>query len=92
MKSAKSATDSEFAMGEPDEQPISAPEQLSPGKVAKFPGSLVVNSLEDQRKQSAFPRDKRRIGSWVLYFTDGWDDVGIWKSAVGIVILIRNMD
>ena len=59
-------------------------EQLEPGQVANFPGSLVVNNLENPPKRYALPKDKARVADWALYFRDGWDDVGIWKSAVRI--------
>ena len=63
-------------------------EQLTPGQVANFPGSLVVNNLEDPPKRYATPKDKAKVADWVLYFRGGWNDVGIWKSAVRTIIWI----
>ncbi len=57
-------------------------ERLSPSRVANFPGSLVVNNLEHPPKRKATPKDKAKVAGWVFYLRDGWDDIGIWKSAV----------
>ena len=70
---------------ETPEYPSSAHEQLSPGEVANFPGSLVVNNLSEPPNRRATPKEKAGIADWVFYFREGWDDVGIWKSAVSMV-------
>lgn len=46
---------------------------------AQFPGSFAVDLRYDHRK----PAGKRDIKSIVKhYFTEGWNDISIWKSAV----------
>ena len=57
-------------------------EALAPGKVANFPGSLVANQIQHAVKTSSYPQDKGKLANWVAYFREGWDDPGIWKSAV----------
>lgn len=57
-------------------------EALAPGKVANFPGSLVANQIQHAVKTSSYPQDKRKLANWVAYFREGWNDPGIWKSAV----------
>ena len=57
-------------------------ETRAPGKVANFPGSLVTNQLKDNLKTSSYPKDKASLANWIAYFREGWDDPGIWKSAV----------
>lgn len=57
-------------------------ERLAPGKLANFPGSLVANHLAATLGATSYPQDKGRLANWVAYFRDGWDDPGIWKSAV----------
>lgn len=59
-------------------------EALAPGKVANFPGSLVANQLGQTPRASSYPQDKGKLANWVAYFREGWDDPGIWKSAVSI--------
>lgn len=59
-------------------------EHLAPGKVANFPGSLVANSLANTLEATSYPQDKGKLANWVAYFREGWDDPGIWKSAVSI--------
>ena len=59
-------------------------ETLAPGKVANFPGSLVANQLGHAVKSSSYPQDKGKLANWVAYLREGWDDAGIWKSAVSI--------
>jgi len=49
----------------------------SPG--AQFLGSFAADSRQDKRK----PAPRRDIKSIVKhYFTEGWDDINVWKSAV----------
>lgn len=52
---------------------------LVPQPATQFPGSFAPDLRQDHRKYS-----KRGNWSSVLYyyFTDGWDNLGIWKSAV----------
>lgn len=57
-------------------------EALAPGKVANFPGSLVANQIPQAVKTSSYPQDKGKLANWIAYFREGWDDPGIWKSAV----------
>lgn len=57
-------------------------ETRAPGQVANFPGSLVTNQLRDNLKTSSYPKDKASLANWIAYFREGWDDPGIWKSAV----------
>ena len=59
-------------------------EALAPGKVAKFPGSLVANQLGGTLKTSSYPKDKGKLANWVAYIREGWEDPAIWKSAVSI--------
>ena len=59
-------------------------ERRMPGKLANFPGSLVANHLGDTLKGTAYPQNKGNLANWVAYFRYGWDDPGIWKSAVSI--------
>lgn len=59
-------------------------ERLAPGTVANFPASLVANHLGGSLKATTYPQDKGRLANWVAYFREGWDDPGIWKSAVSI--------
>ncbi|KAL9614411.1 MAG: hypothetical protein Q9167_001082 [Letrouitia subvulpina] len=51
-----------------------------PSKSAQFRGSLVLNYVESPRDLEP-PQNKARASEWVTYFKDGWDDVGVWKSA-----------
>jgi hypothetical protein len=54
----------------------------SPG--AQFLGSFAADSRKDQRKPAA----RRDIKSIVKhYFTEGWGDINIWKSAVSYEFL-----
>lgn len=59
-------------------------ERLTPGNLANFAGSLVANHLGDALKTTSYPQDKGKLAKWHAYFGDGWDDPGIWKSAVSI--------
>ena len=66
----------------------SAPEHDIPSAIATFKGSLVSNHLRDvlQRK----PRVDSRVASCQRYFSDGWADIGIWKSAVNFSLSFLN--
>ena len=57
-------------------------ETRAPAKVANFPGSLVANQLGGGLKTSSYPKQKGELANWIAYFREGWDDPGIWKSAV----------
>ena len=59
-------------------------ERLSPGQVANFAGSLVVNNLDAAPKATVVRGNRGKAAVWAIYFTEGWDDLGIWKSAVSI--------
>ena len=59
-------------------------EALAPAKVANFPGSLVANQIGHTLNASSYPQDKGKLANWLAYFREGWDDPGIWKSAVSI--------
>ena len=59
-------------------------ERLSPAEVANFAGSLVVNNLDITPKAIVVRGNKGKAAVWAIYFTDGWDDIGIWKSAVSV--------
>lgn len=55
---------------------------LKAAKTANFPGSFVVNHLDEAPRRYSTPQDAGKLADWAHYFRDGWDDVGIWKSAV----------
>lgn len=57
-------------------------ERLTPGKVANFPGSPVANHLGHTLGITSYPQNKGELANWVAYFTEGWDDPGIWKSVL----------
>ena len=59
-------------------------ECLSPAQVANFAGSLAVNNLDITPKAIVVRGNKGKAAVWAIYFTDGWDDIGIWKSAVSV--------
>ena len=59
-------------------------ERMSPGQVANFAGSLVVNNLDVAPKVTVVRGNRGKAAVWAMYFTEGWDDIGIWKSAVSI--------
>ena len=59
-------------------------ENLTPGTIANFPGSLVANHIGDKLQSSAYPQNKGRLANWVVYFRYGWDDPAIWRSAVSL--------
>ena len=68
--------------GPQDGHPVE--ERLSPGQVANFAGSLVVNNLDVAPKATVVRGNRGKAAVWAIYFTEGWDDTGIWKSAVSI--------
>ena len=59
-------------------------ERLTPATVANFPGSLAANQLGDSLETTSYPQRKGKLANWVAYCREGWDDPGIWKSAVSI--------
>ena len=59
-------------------------ERLRPATVANFPGSLAANQLGDSLETTSYPQHKGRLANWVAYLREGWEDPGIWKSAVSI--------
>ena len=60
-------------------------ERLSPGSVANFAGSLVVNNSDVAPKATVVRGNRGKAAAWAIYFTEGWDEIGIWKSAVSII-------
>jgi hypothetical protein len=54
-------------------------EKLVPTTATQFPGSFAAGYREDHRKA---PETKDWACILYTYFTDGWNDIGIWKSAV----------
>ena len=71
---------------EPTEEKLQIPhEQLTPGETANFPGSLAVSRFDPAPKATAIRGNKGKTAAWAVYFTEGWDDIGIWKSAVSIL-------
>ena len=59
-------------------------EHPSPSQTANCPGSLLVNQLEAVSNATAVRGNKGRTAAWAVYFIEGWDDIGIWKSAVSV--------
>jgi len=68
----------------PAEQPQTPPGQGHvelPSAIADFKGSFVRNGLPEAATARAVPLRRAKTSQWVAYFRDGWDDIGIWKSA-----------
>jgi hypothetical protein len=62
------------------------PTMLVTSPAAQFLGSFAADLRQDHRKPAA----KRDIKSIVQhYFTESWDDISIWKSAVSYEFLKR---
>ena len=59
--------------------PLPTEKKLVPNSATQFPGSFASEFRKDDRKYS-------EVRSWknilYTYFTDGWNDISIWKSAV----------
>lgn len=53
---------------------------VAPAPIANFKGSFVYKDT-DTPFLSEGPSTKSRVSDWLLYFRDGWTDIGIWKSA-----------
>ena len=53
--------------------------KLVPANATQFPGSFASGLRQDQRKQAETIHWR---AVWRTYFTDGWNDISIWKSAV----------
>jgi hypothetical protein len=60
--------------------------KLVPASATQFPGSFAPELRRDHRKYSEHKSWKNTL---CLYFTDGWDDISIWKSAVGLHFLME---
>ena len=60
-------------------------ERLSPGQVANFAGSLVVNNLDVAPKATVVRGNRGKAAAWANSFTERGDEIGIWKSAVSII-------
>lgn len=57
---------------------------LVPAAPAQFPGSFAPDARDDHRTVP-------RAAGWKrirVYFTDGWDDVQLWKSAVSLLLVL----
>lgn len=67
----------------PADNPPTTREQWQPREAANFPGSLVVDQLEDVPWVAAVPQHKGKVAAWAVHFQEGWGDTGIWKSTVG---------
>jgi hypothetical protein len=52
-----------------------------PASTAQFPGSFASDLRQDHRKYAEI-RTFRSVS--YTYFTDGWDEISVWKSAVSI--------
>ncbi|MCJ1371455.1 hypothetical protein MMC20_002672 [Loxospora ochrophaea] len=61
-------------------QPSDRQRYQVPSAIADFHGSLVRNSFPEPVPSKA--RSLSTVDHWIAYFTEGWADVGIWKSAV----------
>lgn len=59
-------------------------ERLSLGQVANLAGSLVVNNWDVAPKATVVRGNRGKAVVRAIYFTEGWDNVGIWKSVVSI--------
>lgn len=66
-------------ISEESESPSNEEIQLIPASCAQFPGSFAPDSRKDKRKVSKGSGFSDRI---CIFFTDGWSDVTVWKSAV----------
>lgn len=53
--------------------------KLVPTSATQFPGSFASELRHDNRRYSETRSLKKILKT---YFTDGWNDVDIWKSAV----------
>ncbi|KAM3076731.1 hypothetical protein ACMFMG_007530 [Clarireedia jacksonii] len=65
--------------------PMETETLLVPAAPAQFPGSFAPD-LRDAHQAVA------RVAGWKrirVYFTDGWDDVQLWKSAVSLLLVPR---
>ena len=62
---------------------MSSEKRLVPSAAAQFPGSFVAGFREDHRKSAP---SKGWRSALFTYFTDGWDDISVWKSAVSDLI------
>ncbi|KAF7916097.1 hypothetical protein BELL_0341g00080 [Botrytis elliptica] len=65
-------------ISEDSEIPPTEETQLIPTSCAQFPGSFAPDLREDKRRVSKRSGFSDRI---YIFFTDGWGDVTVWKSA-----------
>ncbi|THV46661.1 hypothetical protein BGAL_0369g00080 [Botrytis galanthina] len=65
-------------ISEESESPSNEEIQLIPASCAQFPGSFAPDLRKDKRKVSKSSGFSDRI---CIFFTDGWSDVTVWKSA-----------
>jgi len=63
--------------------------KLVPVGATEFPGSFAPELRGDHRKH---PGTREWRSTVYAYFTDGWDDVNMWKSAVCICHLCTFVD
>ena len=59
--------------------------RLVPMGAVQFPGSFAPELRRDSREYVAKRNWENVVRS---YFTDGWDDISIWKSAVSTLITV----
>jgi hypothetical protein len=59
--------------------------QLVPTSAAQFPGSFASDFRKDHR---IYPESRDWRSVLYAFFLEGWKDVSIWKSAVGIIPLL----
>jgi len=59
-----------------------------PASTAQFPGSFASDLRQDHRK---YAEDRTYRSIIYTYFTDGWEDTSLWKSAVRTYTLMQNI-
>lgn len=63
----------------PEDIAMNMEKKLVPTQATQFPGSFATGLRDDHRKYA----ESKAWGPVLYnYFTEGWDDIGIWKSAV----------
>jgi hypothetical protein len=65
------------------DNPMETETLLVPAAPAQFPGSFAPDLRDDHRTVARTAGGKHIR----VYFTDGWDDVQLWKSAVSLLIV-----
>jgi hypothetical protein len=63
--------------------------KLVPSRAVHFPGSFAARLREDHRKLPDTRHWRSRLSS---YFTDGWNEISIWKSAVSHAMALITVD